>query len=130
MSMFELAQVEPVVLKYCSRSLKCLANSWNLFRSFLVKVWLEVRGGAVYISTHSIASRRYKQHLSRQKKMKIFEALGFVILVLTLKFLTPEIYAGIKSTLLVFFDTAQGIMHGAKYSMTAGFIPNVPTLAQ
>lgn len=62
--------------------------------------------------------------------MKFFEALGIVVLIIALKFLTPEIYIAAKNTLLVFFDTAQGVLHGAKYQMTAGFIPNIPTVAQ
>lgn len=62
--------------------------------------------------------------------MKFFEAVGLVVLIIALKFLTPEIYLAAKNTLLVFFDTAQGVLHGAKYQMTAGFVPNLPTLPQ
>ncbi len=62
--------------------------------------------------------------------MKIFNVLGLALLIITLKFLTPEIYSGIKGTLLVFFDTAQAILKGAKYPMTAGFVPNIPSIAE
>jgi hypothetical protein len=64
--------------------------------------------------------------------MKILsEGLGILVLILVLKFLSPEIYSAVKSTLLVFFDTAQGVLHGvAKYQNTAGFIPNIPTVSQ
>ncbi len=62
--------------------------------------------------------------------MRIFEALGIVVLILALKFLAPEVYLAGKNTLLVFFDTAQDVLHGAKYQMTAGFIPNIPTVSQ
>lgn len=62
--------------------------------------------------------------------MRFFEALGLVVLIIALKFLMPEIYVAAKNTLLVFFDTAQDVLNGAKYQMTAGFIPNIPTLPQ
>lgn len=61
--------------------------------------------------------------------MKFFEALGIVVLIIALKFLAPDIYVAAQNTLLVFFDTAQGVLHGAKYQMTAGFVPNLPEVS-
>jgi hypothetical protein len=55
--------------------------------------------------------------------MKILTVLGLAFLIITLKFLTPKIYSGFESTLLVFFQTAQGILDGSKFPMTAGFFP-------
>ena len=55
--------------------------------------------------------------------MKILNVLGLALLIVTLKFLTPKIFSGFENTLLVFFDTAQGILNGSKYPFTAGFVP-------
>lgn len=64
--------------------------------------------------------------------MKIMRVLGLALFIITLKFLVPEIYSGIKNTLLVFFDTAQSLLAGAKYPFTAGFVPKsaIPTVGQ
>jgi hypothetical protein len=58
--------------------------------------------------------------------MKILRVVGFALLVITLKFLTPKIYSGFENTLLVFFETAQGILSGAVNPLTAGFVPKIP----
>ena len=55
--------------------------------------------------------------------MNIFRVLGFGLLIVLLKFLVPEIFAGLQRTLLVFFDALQTILGSAKTSMTAGFLP-------
>ncbi len=58
--------------------------------------------------------------------MKILNILGLGLLIVMLKFLVPKMFSGFENTLLVFFETAQGILSGAKNPLTAGFIPNIP----
>jgi len=56
--------------------------------------------------------------------MKILSVLGFGLLIILLKFLTPKIFSGIENTLLAFFSTAQNILaSGDKLPLTGGFLP-------
>jgi hypothetical protein len=55
--------------------------------------------------------------------MKILRAIGWGLLIIILKFLTPKIFSGLENTLLVFFEAAQGILSGSKSSLTAGLFP-------
>jgi len=59
--------------------------------------------------------------------MKILRVVGFGLLIVMLKFLVPTVFAGLESTLLVFFETIRTILASSKGSMTAGFnLPVVP----
>jgi hypothetical protein len=60
--------------------------------------------------------------------MGILKALGFALLIITLKFLVPKIFTGLENTLLAFFDVLQTIFATSKSSMTAGFIPSFPVM--
>jgi hypothetical protein len=57
--------------------------------------------------------------------MKIMRAVGLGLLIITLKFLVPRIFAGIENTLLSFFDTLQFALGTTKGAMQAGgsFLP-------
>jgi hypothetical protein len=46
--------------------------------------------------------------------MKILRVVGLGMLIITLKFLVPRMFAGFESTLLVFFDALQSILGTAR----------------
>ena len=51
--------------------------------------------------------------------MKILRVLGLGLLIITLKFLVPEIFSGFQNMLLTFFRTIQTVLGTANTSMTA-----------
>jgi hypothetical protein len=54
--------------------------------------------------------------------MGIFKVIAFGLLIVMLKFLVPEIYQALESTLLVFFGALQKVLANMGSSgMTAGF---------
>jgi hypothetical protein len=79
-------------------------------------------GGSLVISQHAVVET-VSSLPQISKYMKIFSVLGFGLLILMLKFLTPKIFTGLENTLLVFFQTAQTILSsGTKSPFTAGFL--------
>jgi hypothetical protein len=58
--------------------------------------------------------------------MKILRVIGFGMLIITLKFLTPKIFSGIENTLLVFFDSMQTVLERVGTAQTAGIFPGLP----
>lgn len=62
--------------------------------------------------------------------MKVFRALGLIILIVALKFLMPGVISGFEETLVVFFDTLQSVAE-AGHGLSAGaFVPTVPSVGR
>jgi hypothetical protein len=59
---------------------------------------------------------------SRFTNMKIFNVLGFGLMIVILKFLVPDLFAGLSNTLLAFFSSVTTILSAVNtHSMTAGY---------
>jgi len=46
--------------------------------------------------------------------MKIMRVIGLGLTIIMLKFLIPQIFAGLENTLLAFFDSMQAVLGTAK----------------
>jgi hypothetical protein len=71
-------------------------------------------------------SKPVVKHPPQTKGMKILRVIGFGLLIITIKFLTPKIFSGIENTLLVFFDSMQTVLEKTSATQTAGFFPGLP----
>lgn len=67
--------------------------------------------------------------------MKILRVVGLGLLIIVLKFLVPQIFAGIQDVLLTFFGTLQFAMQTSKGVMQAGasspfMPPHIPSVGR